>query len=151
MPEELVGTRTNKRQIGNFGVLIPIFLEILTFNLDEDSFPRTNSMSRIRICYWFSLAITFKVPILAAKVNIFDQKSFTISKIKNSMCGEVRSTKFFQNLKELIKTRLVMYFSTQTDEMPMRTTRITDLFNIQEGSKSPSGGNQVDGLPSAWS
>ena len=64
-------------------------------------------------------------------------------------CGEVRSKKFFQNLKELIKTRLVMYFSTQTDEMPMRTTRITDLFNIQEGSKSPSGGNQVDGLPPA--
>ena len=65
------------------------------------------------------------------------------------MCGEVRSTKFFQNLKELTKTRQVMYFSTQTDEMPMRTTRITDLFNIQEGSKSPSGGNQVDGLPPA--
>ena len=71
------------------------------------------------------------------------------SKIKNSQCGEVRSKKFFQNLKELIKTRLVMYFSTQTDEMPMRTTRITDLFNIQEGSKSPSGENQVDGLPPA--
>ena len=43
------------------------------------------------------------------------------------MCGEVRSTKFFQNLKELIKTRLVIYFSSQTDKILMRMTRITDL------------------------
>ena len=71
------------------------------------------------------------------------------SKIKNSQCGEVRSKKFFQILKKLIKTHPVMYFLSQTDEMSMRTTRITDLFNIQEGSKSPSGGSQVDGLPPA--
>ena len=82
---------------------------------------------------------------------ILDQKWFISSKIKNSQCGEVRSKKFFQILKKLIKTRPVMYFSSQTNNMPSRTTRITDLFNIQEGSKSPSGGNQVDGLPSASS
>ena len=94
---------------------------------------------------WLSL---LRVEKQKAMFNILDQNGLTKRKIKNSMCGEVRSTKFFQNLKELIKTRLVMYFSTQMDEMPMKKTRITDLFNIQ-GSKSPSGGNQVDGLPPA--
>ena len=83
--------------------------------------------------------------------NIFDQKIYILSNSKNSKCGEIRSKKFFQIPKKLIKTHPVMYFSSQTDEMSMRTTRITDLFNIQEGSKSPSGGNQVDGLPPASS
>ena len=71
------------------------------------------------------------------------------SKIKNSQYGEVRSKKLFQILKELTKTRPMIYFSSQTDNMTLRNIRITDLFNIQEGSKSPSGGNQVDGLPPA--
>ena len=83
--------------------------------------------------------------------DILDQKWFMTSKIKNSQCGEVRSKKFFQIIKKLIKTRPVMYFSSQTDKMSKKTTRITDLFNIQEGSTSPSGGNQVDGLPPASS
>ena len=131
MLEEIVGTRTNKRQIYNFWVVIPTFLEIPKFNFDEHSFPRAFSMSRTRICYPFALAITFEG---RKAFDILDQKWFMSSKIKNSQCGEVRSKKFFQILKKFIKTRPVMYFSSQTDNMSMRTTRITNLFNIQEGS-----------------
>ena len=130
MPEELVGTQINKRPFEYFEVVILTFLEIPKFNLGENSFPRTNSMSRIRICYWFSLAITFKVPILNFTVDILDQKWFMTSKIKNSQCGEVRSKKFFQILKELIKTRPMIFFSLQTDNMSTRTIRITDIFDI---------------------
>ena len=85
----------------------------------------------------------------ASLFDILDQKWFMSSKIKNSQRGEVRSKEFFQIMKELIKTRPVMYFSSQTDNMSSRKIRITDLFNIQEGSKSPPGGNQVEGLPPA--
>ena len=60
---------------------------------------------------------------------ILDQKWLMSSKTKNSQCGEVRSKKFFQILKKLIKTRPVMYFSPQTDNTSMRTTRITDFQN----------------------
>ena len=94
-------------------------------------------------------AITFKARKAGFKVQYFDQKSYKSSNVKNSQCGKVRSKKFFQILKELTKTRPMIYFSSQTDNMSTRTTRITDLFNIQEGSKSPSGGSQVDGLPPA--
>ena len=134
MPEELVETRTNKRPLGYFWVVIPSFPEITKFNHDENSFPRVFSMSRIRICYLFALAITFEGRKAWYNVQHFNQKWFMTSKIKNSQCGEVRSKKFFQIRKKLIKTRPVMYFSSQTDNMSIRTTRITDLFNIQEGS-----------------
>ena len=59
------------------------------------------------------------------------------SKIKNSKYGEVRSKKFFQILKEIIKTRPVMYFLSQLDNIPMRTTIITDVFNMQKARRVP--------------
>ena len=58
------------------------------------------------------------------------------SKIKNSQCGEVRSKKFFQILKELTKTRPMIYFSSQTDNRSLRKTRITNLFNILDKNGS---------------
>ena len=39
MLEGLVGSRTNKRLLGDFEVVILIFLEILTFNFDIVIFP----------------------------------------------------------------------------------------------------------------
>ena len=60
MPEELVGTRPNKRLFEYFEVVILTFLEIPKFNFDENSFPRVFSMSWTRICCPFALAITFE-------------------------------------------------------------------------------------------
>ena len=83
---------------------------------------------------WLSL---LRVEKQEPMFDILDQKWFMTSKIKNSQCGEVRSKKFFQILKELIKTRPMIYFSSQTDNMSTRTTRITDLFNIKKALRVP--------------
>ena len=53
-------TRLTVHRRLQFEVVILTFLEILTFNLDENSFPRVFSMSRTRIFYPFALAITFE-------------------------------------------------------------------------------------------
>ena len=137
MLEGLVEHRINKRRICNFEVVIPTFLEIPMFNSNENSFPSTNSISRIRICYWFSLAITFEGRKAYFKVRHFGPKMVYESKIKNSQRGEVRSKKFFQILKELIKTRPMICFSLQTDNMSTRTIRITDIFNSCKALRVP--------------
>lgn len=104
--------------------------------------------SAIRLL-WLSL---LRVEKYNAIFNILVRKMFLTSKIKNSQCGEVRLNKFFQIMKELIKIRLMRYFSSQTDEMLSRTIRISDIRStFEESSTSPPGGNQVDGLPPASS
>ena len=112
-------------------------------------FPEQTRCPESEYAIRFLWLLLLRVEKYNSMFDIFDQKWFMTSKIKNSQYGEVRSKKFFQILKELTKTRPMIYFSSQTDNMSSRKIRITDLFNIQEGSKSPPGGNQVDGLPPA--
>ncbi len=67
--------RTNKRHLGYFQAVNLFVIEIPKFNLDENSFPRTNSMPRIRICYLFGLAIGLMAENYSSRFYFYEEKN----------------------------------------------------------------------------